>query len=67
MGGQVIGIATLQAAEGQNLNFAVPAERISQLKVNDVQIVLDAHRRNAKEQTLIGRTTLLARPRAAFA
>ena len=37
MAGQVIGIATLQAAEGQNLNFAVPAERISQLKVNDVQ------------------------------
>lgn len=37
MAGQVIGVATLQAAEGQNLNFAVPAERISQLKINDVQ------------------------------
>lgn len=37
MGGQVIGVATLQAAEGQNLNFAVPAERISQLKISDVQ------------------------------
>ena len=37
MMGQVIGIATLQAAEGQSLNFAVPAERISQLKVNEVQ------------------------------
>jgi Tfp pilus assembly protein PilF len=37
MGGQVIGIATLQAAEGQNLNFAVPAERISQLRVSDLQ------------------------------
>lgn len=37
MGGQVIGIATLQAAEGQNLNFAVPAERILQLKVTEVQ------------------------------
>ncbi len=37
MAGQVIGVATLQAAEGQNLNFAVPAERISQLKVSDVQ------------------------------
>jgi len=35
--GQVIGIATLQAAEGQNLNFAVPAERISQLKVSEVR------------------------------
>lgn len=37
MAGQVIGVATLQAAEGQNLNFAVPAERISQLKITDVQ------------------------------
>src|SRR6478752_3070069 len=32
MHGQVIGIATLQAAEGQSLNFAVPADRISLLK-----------------------------------
>lgn len=37
MAGQVIGVATLQAAEGQSLNFAVPAERISQLKIGDVQ------------------------------
>ncbi|MEO7538399.1 MAG: tetratricopeptide repeat protein, partial [Pyrinomonadaceae bacterium] len=35
--GQVIGVATLQAAEGQSLNFAVPAERIIQLKIGDVQ------------------------------
>lgn len=37
MVGQVIGVATLQAAEGQNLNFAVPAERILQLRINEVQ------------------------------
>ncbi len=37
MAGQVIGVATLQAAEGQSLNFAVPAERISQLKVGELQ------------------------------
>ena len=37
MAGQVIGIATLQAAEGQSLNFAVPAERISQLRITDIQ------------------------------
>jgi len=37
MRGQVIGVATLQAAEGQSLNFAVPSERISQLKINEVQ------------------------------
>lgn len=37
MFGQVIGIATLQAAEGQSLNFAVPSERILQLKLGDVR------------------------------
>jgi len=37
MAGQVIGVATLQAADGQNLNFAVPAERIWQLKIGDLQ------------------------------
>jgi tetratricopeptide (TPR) repeat protein len=37
MGGQVIGIATLQAAEGQSLNFAVPSERIAQLKIGELQ------------------------------
>ena len=39
MFGQVIGVATLQAAEGQSLNFAVPAERISQLKIGEIQTV----------------------------
>lgn len=37
MFGQVIGVATLQAAEGQSLNFAVPSERISQLKIGELQ------------------------------
>src|SRR5262245_24624141 len=37
MHGQVVGVATLQAAEGQSLNFAVPSERISQLKVGGLQ------------------------------
>ncbi|NOT46634.1 MAG: tetratricopeptide repeat protein [Acidobacteria bacterium] len=39
MYGQVIGVATLQAAEGQSLNFAVPAERILQLKISELQTV----------------------------
>jgi tetratricopeptide (TPR) repeat protein len=37
MRGQVIGVATLQAAEGQNINFAVPSERILQLKTASPQ------------------------------
>lgn len=37
MSGQVIGVATLQAAEGQSLNFAVPSERILQLKIGELQ------------------------------
>lgn len=37
MRGQVVGVATLQAAEGQSLNFAVPSERISQMKIGEVQ------------------------------
>ena len=37
MNGQVIGVATLQAAEGQSINFAVPSERILQLKIGDLQ------------------------------
>jgi len=37
MSGQVIGIASLQAAEGQSLNFAIPSERILQLKVSEMQ------------------------------
>ncbi|MDM7923056.1 MAG: tetratricopeptide repeat protein [Pyrinomonadaceae bacterium] len=39
MYGQVIGVATLQAAEGQSLNFAVPAERILSLRVGEAQTV----------------------------
>ncbi|HBR57114.1 MAG TPA: hypothetical protein DEA22_06555 [Blastocatellia bacterium] len=37
MYGQVIGVATLQAAEGQSLNFAVPSERIFQLRVSEIR------------------------------
>ncbi|MEP7077018.1 MAG: trypsin-like peptidase domain-containing protein, partial [Acidobacteriota bacterium] len=39
MFGQVIGVATLQASEGQSLNFAVPSERIAQLKIGELQTV----------------------------
>src|ERR1044071_1611456 len=33
MQGQVIGVATLQVAGGQSVNFAIPSERITQLQV----------------------------------
>lgn len=50
MRGEVIGIATLQAAEGQSLNFAVPATRIAALKINALQSFasLDANSRKNK-------------------
>ena len=67
MAGQVIGIATLQAAEGQNLNFAVPAERISQLKVNDVQTFSTLTAETQKNKRSSAETALFAGPRAAFA
>ncbi len=37
MRGDVVGVATLQAAEGQSLNFAVPSARISRLEAGEVQ------------------------------
>ncbi len=37
MRGQVIGVATLQAEEGQSLNFAVPSERITRLRIGDLR------------------------------
>lgn len=39
MFGQVIGVASLQSAEGQSLNFAVPAERILQLRVTEARSI----------------------------
>lgn len=50
MRGQVVGVATLQAAEGQSLNFAVPASRIAALKIGNVQSFanLDADTRKNK-------------------
>ena len=37
MRGQVVGVATLQAAEGQSVNFAVPSARIYNLKAGNLQ------------------------------
>lgn len=48
--GQVIGVATLQAAEGQSLNFAVPADRISQLKIGDLQSVSNVTAENNRNK-----------------
>ncbi|MBV9123218.1 MAG: trypsin-like peptidase domain-containing protein [Planctomycetes bacterium] len=50
MAGQVIGIATLQAAEGQNLNFAVPSERIAQLKASDLQTFANLNAESLKNK-----------------
>jgi tetratricopeptide (TPR) repeat protein len=41
MRGDVIGVATLQLSEGQSLNFAVPSERVAQLKIGALQTLAD--------------------------
>lgn len=41
MKGQVIGVATLQVSEGQSLNFAIPADRIEQLRATQLTTLAD--------------------------
>jgi tetratricopeptide (TPR) repeat protein len=41
MMGQVIGIATLQVSEGQSLNFAIPGDRIAQLRPAQLTTLAD--------------------------
>jgi tetratricopeptide (TPR) repeat protein len=41
MQGQVIGVATLQVSEGQSLNFAIPADRIAQLRPAQLTTLAD--------------------------
>lgn len=41
MKGQVIGVATLQVSEGQSLNFAIPADRIAQLRASQLTTFAD--------------------------
>lgn len=41
MRGQVIGIATLQVSEGQSLNFAIPSDRIAQLRPAQMTTLAD--------------------------
>lgn len=53
MRGQVIGVATLQAEEGQSLNFAVPSERISQLKIGQLQTFANVSKENNQNKRAI--------------
>lgn len=50
MRGQVIGVATLQAAEGQSLNFAVPSQRITQLKIGDLRSFVSLNNETQKNK-----------------
>ncbi len=50
MRGQVIGVATLQAAEGQSLNFAVPSQRISQLKIGELRSFVSLNNESQKNK-----------------
>lgn len=53
MQGQVIGVATLQLTGGQSLNFAVPVERIVQLKLSPLRTLAEwtgAAKSNARSE-----------------
>jgi hypothetical protein len=45
LSGEVIGVATLYFKEGQNLNFAIPSEKISYLDENRPTGLLDWRQR----------------------
>lgn len=50
MRGQVVGVATLQAAEGQSINFAVPSARIAALKIGDLQTFASLNTESVKNK-----------------
>ena len=65
MRGQVVGVATLQATEGQNINFAVPSARIANLKIGAARSFVnfnhdsrDSKRANAEKFYLQGLNAL---------
>jgi tetratricopeptide (TPR) repeat protein len=51
MRGEVIGVAISQVVDGQNLNFAIPAERIQSLSQIDIREVFLDERSNRHEAT----------------
>lgn len=53
MRGEVIGVATLQASEGQSLNFAVPSARISRLEAGDLQSFSSANAENRQTRRAV--------------
>lgn len=53
MRGEVIGVATLQASEGQSLNFAVPSARIGRLKVGDMRAFASAAKENNANKRVV--------------
>jgi len=52
MKGEVIGIATFQIVEGQNINFAVPAEKAKMLKQEQIKTFAEWKRNIEKERIL---------------
>ena len=50
MFGQVIGVATAQASEGQSINFAIPSARIARLKVGEAQNFATLSSENARNK-----------------
>lgn len=53
MRGEVVGVATLQAAEGQSLNFAVPSARIARLEPGELQSFSSANSETSKSRRAV--------------
>lgn len=48
--GEVIGVATFQMVEGQNLNFVIPSERIKNLKLEKGKNIAEWQKEEAREE-----------------
>ena len=53
MRGEVIGVATLQASEGQSLNFAVPSARINRLEIGATRAFASASKENVQNKRVV--------------
>jgi hypothetical protein len=50
--GEVVGVVTLVATEGQNINFAIPSNKVVALEPGDEPVSLREYAENSKERSL---------------